>query len=1245
MLENGSVINNRYKILSFLGEGGMGSVYKVKDFVENRVIALKLIKEKILSEKSNQRFKNEFKLALELDHPNIVKVYNLDMYAKTNTYFFTMEYINGDSLGDSFMEINDNKKYEILLQIARGLNYIHSRRIVHFDIKPDNIFLVNNDGDISVKIVDFGLASILDEFGGKVRGTISYIAPEVLLKKEVDYRCDLYSFGMVIYHIFSGKLPFEDYTSIKSIAQAKTDETFFQESSFKNLENDFLRNLIADLCKARKENRIQSARQLISLLETGLELSVEKERVRPDDNLSNAIYDKNCNLEYLKKSYLNFLLRGEKRSGKLTTIISEKGNGKSQLLKKFNLQAQMNRIPTLFFRVNVESGDINLFFRKVLFGLYGYISESDKSDSFFDRINALIDNNGFFREYPDLIFRYKNLLREVFELLDTKYSPVVIIDDINNFSKDDLDLFKYFLRMVVTSPIFLIISVNESLAFNRAVDDFEDIFYLYPPDRLKISNLNNNDVKKYVSMLLSTDLENIDPSLFEPLIRESSGNKFLLKSYLSFLIEKNILIKNYNYYKFNYNFEYDYQSKIDDIYSERIKSLNTDEKFVLLFILERYKIGESFRNMNQILNIDNVEEVVERLQKYNLIDFDLERGGRIYYIKNDSLVNLIRIILLDENLKIFYDRLSKYYRESKYSISKFAYFFIRSSADGESKKGVLEAAISHCREHNRHYLLKDFLIFKFYNFDLDFDDKKNLLRELYKLLICLNEIEDAYLYYSEYLIILSYYEDDLDYADTLYDTFKFKNTKIPFDKKVNSLLKASKIYLKSGREKNYFRCIQKIISLYFREGAVEKGAKFATEEFESREKQLTSKARESIKGLIWFLKPAKLFPRLKIYNNIVDIYKNLELEYLNQEENAEIVHITLVNMISLKNYNHAENLADLYLGKVDNEKIEGIIINYIKAFLLSRKGELAEALEIYRKIERSFELRRGNRSLLVILTDIHENLIKSRSDTKVIDKIFDKANGISKYTINHSAIFNLYINSIEYNISKGDWIEVEILIRYSLAIMDKIENLYQLNRFMGLSASYYYLIRDKENLVYLLNKLKKHPFFDKSFMSNDIHIIELLFDIKKVNENSIDILEQCHSIDLIKIFIVRYVNNSWKNFKDLSSNDLSKILRMAERFKCDPIAYEYFVTLKCLVEENYKTALKITVKLGKDNYQNGYIFDCYLHILTSIFYFRHMKLYKNAIFFEDKFEKLAKRLSNKLGYDKRDRFSFNQWIY
>ncbi|MBN2857407.1 MAG: serine/threonine protein kinase, partial [Candidatus Delongbacteria bacterium] len=537
-MEPGSKINDRYEIMRLLGEGGMGNVYLVKDFVENRIVALKLIKEKFFSNKAIDRFKNEFKLVSQLKHPNIIKVYDLDVYKETDTYFFTMEYVEGKDLTTAFPEMTSKEKLEVLLQIARGLNYIHNRHIIHFDIKTDNIFLVKKDGSFNAKIMDFGLANFAEDFSGKVRGTLVYIAPEVLMKKDIDYRVDLYSLGMVIYYIFSGKLPFDECKSVKEIMKKKLEESFREEPAFESISENFVKNLIKDLCAARREDRINNAQQLILYLETALEMNIREETERIETIFNNDYYDKDNLLSELQDEYLNFCLRTEKRTGMLNSIISENGNGKTQLLDTLNIKAQLSRIPSLYLTVEKEQSVINIFFRKLIFGLIGFLEKNDESRDVFIKANELIDSEGAFLQDRDILFKTRTVLRRIFDNLSTKQSLMLLVDDIANIEDSGKELMSFVLNLAVTSPIYLVLTVDIDVLESEKcrLKEYEEIYYLIPPKRYYVENLKSGEVRRYIGFLLKTQEENIDERILPYVMKESNGNMFLIKSYLEFLI-------------------------------------------------------------------------------------------------------------------------------------------------------------------------------------------------------------------------------------------------------------------------------------------------------------------------------------------------------------------------------------------------------------------------------------------------------------------------------------------------------------------------------------------------------------------------------------------------------------------------------------------------------------------------------------------------------------------------------------
>ncbi|UCF79738.1 MAG: protein kinase, partial [Candidatus Eiseniibacteriota bacterium] len=201
---------SHYKILEKLGEGGMGVVYKAEDTKLDRTVALKFLPQNLMSDdEARTRFIHEAKAASALDHPNIATIYEID--EAEGEVFISMAYVDGNRLKDvigrgtlPIEEILDSA-----IQIAEGLGAAHTKGIVHRDIKSDNIMLTS---DSVAKIMDFGLAKLRGVPGltkpGSTVGTVSYMSPEQCQGGEVDERSDIFSFGVVLYEMITGQLPF-----------------------------------------------------------------------------------------------------------------------------------------------------------------------------------------------------------------------------------------------------------------------------------------------------------------------------------------------------------------------------------------------------------------------------------------------------------------------------------------------------------------------------------------------------------------------------------------------------------------------------------------------------------------------------------------------------------------------------------------------------------------------------------------------------------------------------------------------------------------------------------------------------------------------------------------------------------------------------------------------------------------------------------------------------------------------------
>ena len=218
----------RYKVLEELGQGSMGIVYKAHDPNLDLILAVKVLRPECLQgETLVKRFLAEARVLGRLDHPNIVRVYNVD--EDQGTVYIAMEFLEGEGLNDlaKRKRLSPEEIADLGAKIAEGLGYAHSKGIVHRDVKPGNI-LVRSDG--KPKITDFGIARIEDTAehlrtqAGEVLGTPAYMSPEQVLSEPVDGRSDIFSLGIILYELCAGERPFRG-DSLGAVFQAITQAT------------------------------------------------------------------------------------------------------------------------------------------------------------------------------------------------------------------------------------------------------------------------------------------------------------------------------------------------------------------------------------------------------------------------------------------------------------------------------------------------------------------------------------------------------------------------------------------------------------------------------------------------------------------------------------------------------------------------------------------------------------------------------------------------------------------------------------------------------------------------------------------------------------------------------------------------------------------------------------------------------------------------------------------------------------
>jgi ABC-type transport system substrate-binding protein len=203
---------SRYEILSELGRGGMGVVYRARDPLLNREVAVKLISSADLTPEIAERFQREAQLVAQMDHPGIVPIYDLGQH--DGSLFFIMPVVEGENLRHLLWagSLRLGEVLDIAIQVADALEYSHARGVVHRDIKPENIMVSRHDGAVRVRVMDFGLAHATTESRltktGTLVGTVAYLSPEQVTAHSFDGRSDIYSLGTVLYECLAGEPPF-----------------------------------------------------------------------------------------------------------------------------------------------------------------------------------------------------------------------------------------------------------------------------------------------------------------------------------------------------------------------------------------------------------------------------------------------------------------------------------------------------------------------------------------------------------------------------------------------------------------------------------------------------------------------------------------------------------------------------------------------------------------------------------------------------------------------------------------------------------------------------------------------------------------------------------------------------------------------------------------------------------------------------------------------------------------------------
>jgi len=265
-LERGTIFAQRYEIIEELGKGGMGRVYKVFDKKIKDVVALKLIRPEISTDENTiARFNNELRLARKISHRHVCRMYDLGEEGLSR--FITMEYVPGEDLKRFIKRsggLTVGKTVSIARQVCEGLAEAHHLGVIHRDLKPQNIMI---DSEGNTRILDFGIARFLEGEGmttqGVMIGTPDYMSPEQAELEDVDQRSDLYSLGVILFEMVTGRVPFEGKTPLSVAMKHKSQAPPDPQDLNSQVPNSLSRMILRCLAK-EKSQRHQSVEELIA---------------------------------------------------------------------------------------------------------------------------------------------------------------------------------------------------------------------------------------------------------------------------------------------------------------------------------------------------------------------------------------------------------------------------------------------------------------------------------------------------------------------------------------------------------------------------------------------------------------------------------------------------------------------------------------------------------------------------------------------------------------------------------------------------------------------------------------------------------------------------------------------------------------------------------------------------------------------------------------------------------------------
>ncbi|HVR39565.1 MAG TPA: serine/threonine-protein kinase, partial [Thermoanaerobaculia bacterium] len=543
----------RYQIRTVLKENPETSVYRVFDLADKRDEAIKILRHELSDPQQLVRFKTEFATLASLEHASIIKVYDFGLLLDRFPYF-TMEFFAGKRISEFFDGQNWDALYDVILQIASGLHHIHHLGIIHLDLKPSNI-LVDDTG--KTKIMDFGLAiesrQVLDR---QIRGTLQYMAPEVLRQDRVDSRADLYALGMTLYETVTGALPGYGKAPI-DVIRMHLDDEIRPPSSINPRVPEALEQIIMRMLEKDPRHRFPSAAALLQ------EIAVAAGKTAPAAELligRGELYAAPLIGRKNEVTQLTALIT-EAREGRGNGVIlaGAEGMGKSRIVRDVTLRAQLEGGRVFCGRCPVNRKTIYAPFFEIFEQM---VTEVNPSADVAEEIRRILkpvvaptpadvtpaQQGQKYRLYNRIVQSMQDIYGFLSAGSESGGSPLIlVIEDLQWADPSTAELFSFLVSEAKQNRLLVIGTLTLETGGEAAIESSSPNLSFWEQAAkdgafpiVRVENLSEPLVREHVQSLLGD--QNVSDEFVRWMLWESGGSPVNIRRIIDYLITHEFLI-------------------------------------------------------------------------------------------------------------------------------------------------------------------------------------------------------------------------------------------------------------------------------------------------------------------------------------------------------------------------------------------------------------------------------------------------------------------------------------------------------------------------------------------------------------------------------------------------------------------------------------------------------------------------------------------------------------------------------